>query len=95
MDMKEKLQLVKEKLEENSSMPDLDLEINFFDENGNVLDEPYVLVKYYPTETDERDSKIVIPKTMLNEDVDNIVNYITFQIENFKAEIDSIEFGGE
>ncbi|MGB9766530.1 MAG: hypothetical protein ACPLXN_03555 [Sulfurihydrogenibium sp.] len=95
MDMKEKLQLVKEKLEEISSMPDLDLEINFFDENGNVLDEPYVLVKYYPTESDERDSKIVIPKTMLNEDVDNIVNYITFQIENFKAEIDSIEFGGE
>ncbi|PMP62506.1 MAG: hypothetical protein C0198_03250 [Sulfurihydrogenibium sp.] len=95
MDMKEKLQLVKEKLEEISSMPDLDLEINFFDENGNVLDEPYVLVKYYPTESDERDLKIVIPKTMLNEDVDNIVNYITFQIENFKAEIDSIEFGGE
>lgn len=95
MELKEKLTKVMEKLESAVANPDLDLEFNFFDENGNPVEKPTVNVKYYATETDMRQTKIELSKTLLNEDVDNIVGYITFQIENFEAEIDSIEYSGE
>lgn len=95
MELKEKLQKVQEKLENANINPDIDLEFFFFDENSNPLTKPYILVKYYPTETDVRESKIELSQSLLNEEVDNIVGFITFQIENFENEIDSVEFGGE
>lgn len=95
MELKEKLEKVVEKLEGLIANPDLDVDFLFFDENGNPLSKPTVLVKYYATETDVRETKIELSPALLNEDVDNIVGYITFQIENFEAEIDSIEYSGE
>lgn len=95
MDLKEKLQKVKEKLDNANINPDIDLEFYFFDDSSNPVENPYILVKYYPTESDVRETKIELSKSLLNEDVDNIVGFITFQIENFEAEIDSVEYGGE
>lgn len=95
MELKEKLEKIMEKLEGIISNPDLDLEFNFFDENSNPLEKPTILVKYYATETDVRQTKIELSPTILNESVDNIVGYVTFQIENFESEIDSIEYSGE
>ena len=94
--IEKKLKVIEENLININISPDLEVEPNFFDENGNVKKTPTVIVKYYATESDKRETVIPLPHNMLEEkEVDDIVNYITFQIEQFQSEIDSIEFGGE
>ncbi|MEZ0322914.1 MAG: hypothetical protein ABWJ98_01195 [Hydrogenothermaceae bacterium] len=95
MDKVEFLKHLKQKLDSSSILPDAEIEVRFFDENGKVLEKPAVLVRYYPTETDVREREIVISPSLYEKTVEDAYNFIVFQIEQFEEEIDSIEFSGE
>ncbi|MEJ5172603.1 MAG: hypothetical protein WHT47_02690 [Hydrogenothermaceae bacterium] len=95
MDKVEFLKQLQQKLDNSSVLPDVELEVNFFDENGNVVEKPAILVKYFPTESDVRERTIVISPSLYEKTVDDAYNFITFQIEQFEEEIDSVEFSGE
>lgn len=95
MERKEFLKQLQEKLEKGDTSPDVEIEIDFFKDDGNQVDNPKVLVKYHPTETDVRQKVINITEDMFSKTVDDAYNYITFQIQQFEEEIDSVEFGGE
>lgn len=95
MDRKEFLISLQEKIENGDISPDMDVQVNFFNEDGSIAEEPNIVVKYYPTESDMRQKVINITEDMFNKTVDDAYNYITFQIEQFEEEIDSIEFSGE
>lgn len=95
MDKREFLAKLQEKLENADISPDIDLEVKFFKDDGNPADEPKIVIKYYPTESDMRQNIVVISEDVFNKSVEDAYNYITFQIEQFEEEIDSIEFSGE
>lgn len=95
MDRKEFLLNLQEKIENSDISPDIDVQINFFNEDGGITEKPNIVVKYYPTESDMRQKVINITEDMFNKTVEDAYNYITFQIEQFEEEIDSIEFSGE
>lgn len=95
MDKREFLLKLQERLESADISPDVDLDVNFFKDDGSFADSPEIVVKYYPTESDVRQKNIPITQDLYSKTVEDAFNYITFQIEQFEEEIDSIEFSGE
>lgn len=95
MEKKEFLKVLQEKLENSEISADIDIDVNFFDENGNISERPHIVVKYYPTDTDMRQRMIPLSADIYTKSIQDAFDYITFQIEQFAEEIDSIEFSGE
>lgn len=95
MEKKEFLLALQEKLENAEISADIDVDINFFNEDGTILDRPHIVVKYYPTDSDVRQRIIPLSYDIYTKTIQDAFNYITFQIEQFAEEIDSIEFSGE
>ncbi|PHS40996.1 MAG: hypothetical protein COB07_03110 [Sulfurovum sp.] len=88
---------LKEKLEKvvtlvgNASV-DPDIETEYCAADGS--DDPHILVKYIVSEYTQPTRKIYLRSTTLRRNTaEDLANQITFSIEEFKGEIDSVEMG--
>jgi hypothetical protein len=94
---------LKEKLENivalvNNVMVDPDIDIEYCipevattSEKCDITGVPYIVVKYAANKYVER--KIRLTDKYLNNTPEEIANLVTFSIEQFKSEIDSVEMG--
>jgi hypothetical protein len=98
-------QETKEKLEAivalvNNVMVDPDIDVEYCipevattSDTCDVSGDPYILVTYVVSEYTKPTRKIRLTKTYLNNTAKAIANLVTFSIEQFKTEIDSVEMG--
>ena len=97
-------QETKEKLEAivalNSVMVDPEIDIEYCipdvattSDTCDVSGDPYILVTYVVSEYTKPTRKIRLTPTYLNNTAKAIANLVTFSIEQFKTEIDSVEMG--
>ncbi len=96
---------LKEKLEAivglvNNVMVDPDIDIEYCipevattTETCDVSGDPYILVTYVVSEYTRPTRKIRLTDTYLRNTAKAIANLVTFSIEQFKTEIDSVEMG--
>ncbi len=91
--LKEKLTKIVELV--NNAMVDADIDIEYCIPGVEVTSDdcdtsgvPYVLVKYSEDKYIER--KIRLTEKYLNNSAEEIANLVTFSIEQFKEEIDSV-----
>lgn len=96
---------VKEKLDKvvlliNNIMVDPDIDIEYCipeiattSDTCDVSGEPYILAKYIVSEYTQPTRKFRLGRTALLSTAEEIANKITFSIEEFKGEIDSVEMG--
>ena len=95
----------KEKLEEivalvNNVMVDPDIDIEYCipevattSDTCDVSGDPYILVTYVVSEYTKPTRKIRLTDSYLKNTAKAIANLVTFSIEQFKSEIDSVEMG--
>ena len=98
-------QEIKEKLEAvvnlvNNVMVDPDIDIEYCipnvattTESCDVSGDPYILVTYVVSEYTKPTRKIRLTDSYLKNTAKAIANLVTFSIEQFKSEIDSVEMG--
>ncbi len=98
-EVKEKLTRLAEELKNQITDPDLDIDLCF---EGIEVSEgcepgkfPYVRVRYRTNEHNVNTKDIEISADSLKKSVDELKEYIVFQIEQFMEEIDSVEYSGE
>lgn len=94
----EKLKKVIALIDKAAVDPDIDIDycipgIETTVNNCSVSETPYVLVTYVLGDYNKHTRKIHLDKTLLRESAEEIANRITFSIEEFKGEIDSVEMG--
>ena len=92
-ELKNKLQSIVELLNNLMADPDIDLEycipeVATTTDKCNVTGVPYILVKYSEDKYIER--KIRLTDKYLKNTPEEIANLVTFSIEQFKAEVDSV-----
>ena len=86
---------IKEKLEKtvslvNNAMVDPDIDVEYCTPNE---DDPYFMITYVVSEYNKPTRKIRLGRTALQSTPEEISNQVTFSIEEFKSEIDSVEMG--
>ncbi len=91
--VKEKLQRLAEELKDLMVNPDVEVEVHFGDEEERKF--PFVRVRYTTEEHEVHEKDIEIAEDNLNKSVEELKEYVTFMIEQFMEEIDSVEYGGE
>jgi len=95
---KEKLEKVVALLDNVMVDPDVDIDycipgVEVTLENCDTSGDPYVLVTYVVSEYTKPTRKIYLGSTALHDTPEEVANQITFFIEEFKGEIDSVEMG--
>lgn len=98
MQMEEKFKLLAEELNKAMANPDLDVELCFPQEAGEGCEPsayPYLKVRYVVEGHDVYEKKIDIDPVYWEKDIKDLVNFVSFQIQQFMEEIDSVEYGGE
>ena len=98
--LKEKLEKVVELVKNDMINPDIDIdycipEVATTSDKCDVSGDPYIIVKYITEEHDVHERKIKLRKNYLEKTPEDLANLITFYIEQFMEEIDSVEYGGE
>lgn len=89
-ELKEKLDKVVALVSNASVDPDIETEYCAADESGD----PHILVKYIVSEYTQPTRKIYLRSSTLRRNTAaDLANQITFSIEEFKGEIDSVEMG--
>ena len=93
-----KLEQVIELVHNAMANPDIELEycipeVATTSETCDVSGDPYILVTYVVSEYTKPTRKIRLTDTYLNNTPEEIANLVTFSIEQFKTEIDSVEMG--
>lgn len=89
-ELDEKLEKVLSLVNNASADPDIETEYCEADKSGN----PYILVTYVKSEYNKRTRKIHLLNTALRRNTpEDFANQVTFSIEEFKGEIDSVEMG--
>jgi len=77
--------------------PDIDIEYHIPEiavtEGTPDTKDPYILVKYVISEYNVHTRKITLGKTYLSYTPEKVADLVTFSIEQFKTEIDSVEMG--
>ena len=78
--------------------PDIDIEycipeIATTTDTCDVSGDPYILVKYVVSKYNVPTRKIRLGKTYLANSPEKIADLVTFSIEQFKSDIDSVEMG--
>jgi len=77
--------------------PDIDIEYHIPEiavtEGTADTKDPYILVKYVIGQYNVHTRKITLGKTYLSYTPEKIADLVTFSIEQFKTEIDSVEMG--
>ncbi len=97
-ELKEQLEGVVALVSKVMADPDIDIEycipeVATTAETCDVSGDPYILVNYVVSINNVRTRKIRLGKTYLKKTPEEIANLVTFSIESFKGEIDSVEFG--
>lgn len=84
----------------NNTMVDPDIDIEYCipevvttTESCDVSGDPYILVKYVVSEYTQPTRKIRLGRTALLNTAEEVANQVTFSIEEFKGEIDSVQMG--
>ncbi|MCS6957869.1 MAG: hypothetical protein RMK75_05360 [Aquificaceae bacterium] len=98
MNMEEKLKELAEEIRKNMANPDIDIEVCFpgdVDEGCELKSYPYLKVKYVVEGHDVYEKEIDIDPIYFDKDVKDLANFVSFQIQQFMEEIDSVEYGGE
>ena len=97
-ELKDKLERVVELV--NNVMVDPEIDIEYFMpgvhvtvQDTNASAHPYILVKYVVSQYTQPIRKIHLTKTYTQHEAQAIANLVTFSIEQFKMEIDSVEMG--
>lgn len=90
--LKEKLTKVIELVNNALVNPDLDLDY-FIPENST--EDPYVLLKYTLNGTHTQEQKVAIKQNYLKKTPEDLANLITFFIEQFIEQIESLENGAQ
>ncbi len=80
--------------------PDIELDYEIPDvamtgENADVSGDPYILLKYTLGETHTMKQKIPIKKNYLKKTPEDLANLVTFYIEQFIEQIESVEYGAQ
>ncbi len=89
--LKEKLQNVVERVNTMMADPDIDIEYNIQAEGDKVVGDPVILVHY--SENKYVTKKIRLSEKYLGKSIEEIANLVTFSIEQFKEDIDSVNVG--
>ena len=94
--LKEKLEKIVELVSNVLADPDIDLEycipeVKTTSDSCDVGGVPYILVKYSEDKYVQR--KIRLTDKYLQNSAEEIANLVTFSIEQFKEEIDSVQMG--
>jgi len=96
---------LKEKLEQvvglvNNVMVDPEIDIDYSipevavtTQSSDILENPYISVRYVVSEYTQPIRKIHLTRTYTKHKAEVIANLVTFSIEQFKMEIDSVEMG--
>jgi hypothetical protein len=97
-ELKEKLENVVELINNAMVDPDLDIEycipeVATTAESCDVSGDPYIMVKYNEDTMVER--KFRINKKYMEMTGQDLANYVTFSIEQFKEEVDSLKYGAQ
>jgi hypothetical protein len=94
--LKEKLKKVVELVNNDMVDPDIDIEycipeVETTADSCDTSGDPYLLVSYAEDKYVKR--KIRLSKSNLQKSAEDIANLVTFYIEQFKEEIDSVNMG--
>ena len=97
-ELKAKLENIVALVNNASVDPDIDIEYCIPDvatttDSCDVSGDPYIEVTYVVSEYTKPTRKIRLTSTYLQNTPEEIANLVTFSIENFKTEIDSVEMG--
>ena len=76
----------------NNAMTDPDIDIEYCTASSSS-DDPYMLVTYIVSQYNKPTRKIRLGNTVLKSTAEEVANRVTFSIEEFKSEIDSVEMG--
>ena len=97
--LKEKLETVVELVNNVMINPDIDIEYcvpeTEVSENSNVTGDPYIHLKYQANVTHIVEQKIPLKRQYLQKEPEDIANLVTFYIEQFIEQIDSVEYGAQ
>lgn len=100
-------QEIQEKLEDvvdiiHNTMIDPDIELTYHipdvamtAENAKITKDPYIHLKYVSNGTHTMEQNIPIKHIYLKKDAQDIANLVTFYIEQFIEEINSVEYGAQ
>ena len=96
--LKNKLQKIVELINKLMVDPDIEIEFNIPEvevssESLDTPEDPYILVKYVVSKYTVPTRKITLGRTYLRNSPEKIADLVTFSIEAFKTEIDSVEMG--
>jgi hypothetical protein len=89
--IREKLEKLAEEVQKNMTNPDVDIEFCF----DGASEPPHLIVNYVVEEHSINKKRIDIDPEYLKMDLKDLTNFIVFQIEQYMAEIDSVEYGGD
>ncbi len=87
--VKEKFKRLEQELKDVMVNPDIEVEFHFDN------DMPYLKVRYITEEHQVHEKDIEISPDNWKKSVEELKDYVTFMIEQFMEEIDSVEYGGE
>jgi hypothetical protein len=95
-----KLEDVVDLLDHALTDPDIELsycipEIAMTTENPDVSGDPYIHLKYMSNGTHLMEQNIPIKHNYLKKTPEDIANLVTFYIEQFIEQIDSVEYGAQ
>jgi len=98
-ELREKFEKLATELKDVMVNPDLDIELCFKDvevgDGCEIRKFPYVRVRYITEDGYVHEKDIEIAEDNWEKSVDELKSYVTFMIEQFMEEIDSVEYGGE
>ncbi len=96
---RDKFQRLAGELKDMMVNPDIEIDVCFKGieeaEGCEVREIPYVRVRYTTEEHDVHEKDIEISEDNWKKSVEELKDYVTFMIEQFMEEIDSVEYGGE
>jgi len=75
----------------NNASVDPDIDVEYCPPDASGI--PYLLITYIVGEYNKPTRKVRLGKTILQNTPQEVANQVTFSIEEFKSEIDSVEMG--
>ena len=99
-EIQEKLEDVIDLVSHVLTDPDVDLtycipEVAMTADNANVSGDPYIELTYVSNGTHTMKQKIPIKQIYLKKTPEDLANLVTFYIEQFIEQIDSVEYGAQ
>ena len=89
----EKLEAVLELV--NNVMVNPDIELEYYIPEALTTSDPYIQLKYAANGTHIMEQKLPLKSRHLNKTAEDVANLVTFYIEQFIEQIDSVEHGAQ